>query len=89
MGLTILPRHQNQVCLTNPHALLVHSEHVLKHELLPWEQWHLHDLTEVFYILELGFTLEEWTVKPWLGVTSISRALSALTSTQLRRSQTD
>ena len=57
MGLTILTGYQNQVCFANPHALLVHGEHVLQHELLPWHKWHLDNLTKVFYILQLVFAL--------------------------------
>ena len=70
MRLSILSGYENQVCLTNPHAFLVHSQHVLEDELLPWHQGHLNDVAKVFDILQLVFALEKWTVKPWLGCPS-------------------
>ena len=70
MSLAILPSHENEVCLADPHAFLVHSEHVLKHKLLPWEQGYLYDLAEVFNILQLVSTLERWAGKPWLSCPS-------------------
>ena len=78
MSLAVLPSHKDQVCLTDPKTFLVHSEHILEHKLLPWEQGYLYDLTEVFNILQLVLTLKKWAVKPWLGCPSQGFGLSGL-----------
>jgi hypothetical protein len=70
MSLAILSSHENEVCLTDPHAFFVYSEHVLKNKLLPRHERNLYDLTEVFDILQLVLTLEKWAVEPWLGCPS-------------------
>ena len=48
----------------------VNAEHVLQYMLLPWEKWHLNNLTEVFYILEFISTLERYGLKPWFSCPS-------------------
>ena len=44
VGLAVLSSDKQQVCLANPHALLVHSQHVLENVLLPRQQWNLNNL---------------------------------------------
>ena len=70
MCLAILPGYQDEVCLADPHAFLVHSEHVLEHKLLPRHEWNLDNVAQVFDILQLVFALEIRAVKPWLSCPS-------------------
>ena len=78
MGLAILPGYENEVCLTDPVAFFVHSEHILKDKLLPRHERNLYDLAQVFDILQLVLTFEKWAVKPWLGCPSYGFGLLGL-----------
>ena len=37
MRLAVLSGYKDQVCLADPVALLVHSQHVFEDKLLPWQ----------------------------------------------------